>query len=260
MTSPTPSERPAVGRYLYAVTREVGSRDLDGVTGLHGLPVELVDHDGLLAVVSDVDLAEFGEEPLKQNLERLEWVEEVARTHDAVVRAVALRGAAAPFRLVTIAHDDAAVRRRLEAWFASLQEVLDRIEGRAEWSVKAFSPAASPEVAGPKSAPAGGAAYLRAKKEEAERRRARETAALEVADEIHRELAPLAEASRRLPPQDPRLAQYEGTMLLNAAYLVAEASAAAFADAVARLAEAYPDARLTCGGPWPPYSFATLEE
>ena len=33
-----------------------------------------------------------------------------------------------------------------------------------------------------------------------------------------------------------------------------------FAAAVQELAEQYPDAQLTVAGPWPPYSFATLEQ
>ena len=63
-----------------------------------------------------------------------------------------------------------------------------------------------------------------------------------------------------MPPQDPRLSGHEGRMTLNAAYLIDVADADAFAQAVERLAAAYPEARLSTAGPWPPYSFATLEE
>ena len=93
-------------------------------------------------MVSDVPLAEFGEEALKRNLESLPWLEKVARGHDEVVRAVAACGPAAPLRLATIFHDDDAVRRRLDEWHDALVEVLDRVDGRAEWSVKVLAPAA----------------------------------------------------------------------------------------------------------------------
>ena len=95
---------------------------------------------GLIAVVSDVDLVEFGEEGLRANLERLEWLEEVARGHDAVVQAVAALGPTAPLRLATICLDDGGVRRRLDEWYHALELVLDRVQGRMEWSVKAFAP------------------------------------------------------------------------------------------------------------------------
>jgi len=48
-------------------------------------------------------------------------------------------------------------------------------------------------------------------------------------------------------------------MTLNGAYLVEDAEGDAFAAAVQELSEAYPDAHLTVAGPWPPYSFATLD-
>ena len=41
-----------------------------------------------------------------------------------------------------------------------------------------------------------------------------------VAEELHEVLVAGLSASRRLPPQDPRLTGHEGSMMLNAAYLV----------------------------------------
>ena len=45
----------------------------------------------------------------------------------------------APLRLATICLDDAGVRARLDEWHHALVQALDRVEGRFEWSVKAFS-------------------------------------------------------------------------------------------------------------------------
>ena len=59
------------GRYLYAVCRGLEPSDLEGVSGLDGARLELVHHQGLVAVVSDVDLDEYGEEGLRRNLEEL---------------------------------------------------------------------------------------------------------------------------------------------------------------------------------------------
>jgi hypothetical protein len=49
-------------------------------------------------------------------------------------------------------------------------------------------------------------------------------------------------------------------MTLNGAYLVDEASADTFTTLAARLAEENPQSRVEVQGPWPPYSFATLEQ
>jgi hypothetical protein len=73
-------------------------------------------------------------------------------------------------------------------------------------------------------------------------------------------LSDLAVATRHLRAQDPRLSGVEETMLLNGAYLVDERSAGDFTSRVAGLVAAHPGVSIACGGPWPPYSFATLEE
>jgi hypothetical protein len=82
--------------------------------------------------------------------------------------------------------------------------------------------------------------------------------AVEAAEAVHREISTVAVASRRYPPQDPRLSGHREEMALNATYLVDQAGA----DALRRLVEDR-DAqslRLELTGPWAPYSFATLEE
>ena len=67
-------------------------------------------------------------------------------------------------------------------------------------------------------------------------------------------------ASRQLTPQDPRLTGHEGTMLLNAAYLVETEGEADFVRQLDELVAAHPDLHIECRGPWPPYSFAVLEQ
>ena len=249
------------GRYLYAITRTVDPGALEALPALAGGRLEVVEHAGLSAVVSSVDLDEYGEEGLTRNLERLDWLEEVARGHDAVIQGLAVLGPTAPLRLATICLDDDGVRRRLDEWHPALQQVLDRVAGRMEWSVKAFAPvrAAVPAEAG-SPPPTSGADYLRRKKTQTEARYDAEEAAAHTATEVHDLLAQASVASRVLPAQDPRLTGHEGTMLLNAAYLVATDEEATFTEQVRAVQEAHPELGVTCGGPWPPYSFAMLEQ
>lgn len=250
------------GRYLFAVARGLDADALSGVAGLRTAPLDVVEHRGLQAVVCDVDLADFGEEALVRNLEDLAWLEEVARGHDDVVRAVAGTAAIAPMRLVTICSTDASVRDRIEHLHDDLVAVLDRVEGRREWSVKAYAVPATqqPEPASAEAATTGaGAAYLQRKREQADRRRAASEKSIEVADQIHRELAGHAVAGRRLQPQDPKLTGRAEPMILNGAYLVAIEDGDAFTAAVSAIAERTEEATIEVQGPWPPYSFAVLE-
>jgi hypothetical protein len=252
---------PETGRYLYAITRDLDPEVLIAVPALGGGRLEIVEHQGLAVVVSSVDLEEYGEEGLTRNLERLEWLEEVARGHDAVVQALAAHGPTAPLRLATICLDDAGVRRRVEEWHAALEQVLDRVDGRMEWSVKVLTPARTPEPAAASAGEkVGGAEYLRRKKAQTEGRLAADEAAVRTAHHIHEALASCTVASRTLPPQDPQLTGHEGTMVLNAAYLVGTGDEAVFVSEVQALQQAHPDVVLDHRGPWPPYSFAMLEQ
>lgn len=250
----------ATARYVYAVTRGLEESAVDEVTGLRGGDVELVPHGGLQAVVSDVPLPEFSEEGLLENLERLPWLEEVARTHDDVVREVTMRAPTAPLRLATIFHDDDAVRRRVEEWRDALVEVLDRIDGRAEWSVKVLAPPVVASTGEDEGPPASGAEFLRRRKAQAGQATARQEASARVAESVHHQLASLADAARSLPPQDPQLTGHVGQMVLNGAYLVADSASDRFMECVEALRAQHGDVTLEVGGPWPPYSFAVLEE
>jgi hypothetical protein len=77
---------------------------------------------------------------------------------------------------------------------------------------------------------------------------------------VYRDLAAMAVAGRRHRPQDPHLSGTDAPMLLNAAYLLDAARAGDFHDAVERLVGRDDAYRVEITGPWPPYSFAGLDE
>lgn len=249
-------------RYLYAIARGLDPGAL-GVRGIDDAALEVVSHRGLDAVVSDVDLAEFDEEGLQRNLEDLAWLERVARRHDEVVNAVARLAPTAPLRLATICLADNGVRRRLDEWHDGLTTALDRVEGCSEWSVKLVAPprAATSATAttGATREPGAGAAYLQRRREATAQRARDDDEALGRAEEVYTRLAGVSVAGRRLQPQDPRLSGLNGTMTLNAAFLVADGDRDAFTTVLDELTGTLPEGSVHVGGPWPPYSFATLD-
>jgi hypothetical protein len=210
-------------------------------------------------VTCSVDLSEFGEEKLARNLEDLEWLERVARCHHDVVFAVASAGTVAPMRLVTICSDDESVRARIEEHYDELAHALSRVEGKREWSVKVYTPRHESSSPTADSRPTSGAAYLQRKREQAVQRRSAGEQSLQTAEEINQTLKDASVAARVLPPQDPRLTGNADPMILNAAYLVPTDDSQGFTHLVQRLAELYPALDLELKGPWPPYSFATLD-
>jgi hypothetical protein len=219
-------------------------------------------------MVSDVDLTVYGEEGLRANLENLRWLETVARTHDAVVREAASTGPVAPFRLATVFFDDQSMRAHLDECLDALRRALDRVDGRMEWSVKVIVPEDEGKGEGESAAaaptgtpaPGSGAEYLMRKRVAQQRRAEAADAAAGAADAVHRALSAEAVASRRLNPQDPRLSGHKGSMVLNAAYLVDDAAADAFMRSVTHVRRHQPNAQIDVQGPWPPYSFATLDD
>lgn len=249
------------GIWVYAVRRPGPAPDLGMVSGVAGAGVRTVVNAGLAAVISDVDLGEFGEEPLRRNLEDLGWLEAVARAHHAVIEAAAAHGPLVPMRLATVYRDQAGVAAMLAARRADLGAGIDRVTGRMEWGVKAF--AAQPAAQAPADAAAdavagsgSGVAYLkqrRAQLSAAEEARGR---AAYLAERLHAELSGLAAAADLHQPQDPRLSGTASRMVMNATYLVDDGGAAGFREAVGQAAERYPELRLELTGPWPPYSFA----
>ncbi|MEU9872903.1 GvpL/GvpF family gas vesicle protein [Actinomadura sp. NPDC048021] len=278
------------GVYLYGVARGLDPAALRDASGVAGAPVRGVVAAGLTALVSTVRLDEYGEAALRANLEDLQWLEATARAHHDVVDRAAHAAPTAPVRIATIYRDDARVAEVLTDEGGRFTEVLDLIDGRSEWGVKAYAdpellrgdtgrdgpdpggglaPGAEP-LTGPRqdagdaegaegaegAAPAGpGAAYLRRRQQERRRRADAGRRVGEQADAVHAELADHAVASRHHPPQDPRLSGRAGTQILNVAYLLDEEQVEGFL-AVARAA----DQRLAgieveVTGPWPPYSF-----
>ena len=276
------------GVWAYAITEDGclsgpdGEVDLSWVTGVGETKVRTAASSGLTALVSDVSLAEFGEAALRENLENLDWLDEVAREHHYVIDAAARLFPLLPVRLATVYSGDAAVCAALAEHNGRLLDVLRRVGGRIEWGVKVYAaqePEAAPESgtaesdkAGPAPAarnlaaggvgedagPGGGAglAYLKRRRAQLTTAREAKATAVNAVQAVHADLTAKATDARLHPPQSAQLSGVRQPMLLNAAYLLDPSDAATFTAAVAGQATAHPELRVELTGPWPPYSFA----
>jgi hypothetical protein len=255
------------GLWVYAVTEDIPAASFDQVTGVGGEPLRTVVAAGLTAIAEEVPLEEFGEAALRRNLEDLAWLEETARAHHRVIDAVARQSPVVPMRLATVYSGDESVAAMLAGRRDDFRAALDRTSQRQEWGVKVY--AAGRAEANPGQAPGSakaaapggeGAAYLRRRRDELsaqEQSRRELTASAEL---IHTALCRLAVDSRLHPPQSPQLTGTSAQMLLNAAYLLDEQESDDFTATVAVLSGDHPALRLELTGPWPPYSFAAVEQ
>ena len=133
------------GLWAYAITEDGhlsgpdGNVDLSWLTGVGEAKVRTTTACGLTVLVSDVSLVEFGEAALRENLENLDWLDEVAREHHYVIDAAARLFPLLPVRLATVYSGDAAVCAALSERCGQLRDALHRVGGRVEWGVKAYA-------------------------------------------------------------------------------------------------------------------------
>ncbi|WP_433535969.1 GvpL/GvpF family gas vesicle protein [Micromonospora sp. CA-249363] len=246
---------PATGVWLHGVVRHVEPAALAGLAGMGGVPVRAVAAAGLVAVVSPAPLDEYGEEPLRHNLEDLAWLERAARAHHAVVDALARQGPVVPARLATVHTDDERVAVSLADRRAELSATLARLNGRGEWGVKGYLVPGVPVESVAQDGGGVGTAYLRRRRAQLTARDAQQQVASVAADAVHTALREAAVAGRRHAPQDRRLSGASAPMALNGAYLVDVAALPHFTELVDALGDRHPNLRLELTGPWPAYSF-----
>jgi hypothetical protein len=226
--------------WVYGVVEEPVTVDGAGVAGA---AVELVSAHGLHAIVSQVPLGEFADEPLRRHLEDLAWVERVARAHEAVLETVMARATVVPLRLCTICLTRERVADLVAAQAGDLAGALDRLRGRSEWGVKLF---ATPQSDDDAIGADDGAAYLERKR----RARSERELVFERVEHVHEALAAVAAAAVVNPAQHREAHGRDADMLLNGAYLVDDARAGEL-----RAIAEHHGAELT--GPWPPYNFVS---
>ncbi|MBD0330259.1 MAG: GvpL/GvpF family gas vesicle protein [Thermoleophilia bacterium] len=263
--SPEPTEaRAGFGVYVYGVlpakTASVPP-DLVGLDDRHRVTV--CAHEGLAAIVSRVALDEFGEERLRDNLARPEWLEQRVRGHERVLEAFLEAPALLPLRFGAIFRGDEQVQAMLAENADAFAAALERMRGRREWSVKAFvdRQALIEQLAASGGAGGGargeGHAYFARKQRERDARERAHTVAAALAEELHETLAEAASADTYLPARSDA-----PDLVLNAAYLVERAQESSFLRVVQEAArERQPGGmRVEITGPWPPYSFVGRDE
>jgi hypothetical protein len=233
--------------------------------GIAGGVVQPVVADDLVVLTSAVPRSEFAAEPLRDNLNDLEWLGRVAREHEAVLEQVLAGTTLVPLRLCTIFDDADGAIRMLERERDALTAALARLDGRQEWGVKLLVDgdrlAATAAPQGDQAQSEGGAAYLARRRHEREAREAARALAAQIVDDVDGSLRALAVDTVRLPAQNRELSGHTGDMILNAAYLVDADAVEELRAHVGELQERHAQysARVQLSGPWPPYNFVTGE-
>ena len=215
------------------------------------LELELSTAGPVAAVYSWVDPGEFDD--LEADVSEDGRLAKLARQHDAVVRALASRGAVLPVRLGTVFSDPTSLTELLDETADDLAAELDRVRGCHEWDVRmqARIESAIDLVSAPTDE--SGTAYLMRRRDERQQAvaaQAEMSTAMSAADET---LTALAESVAEL-------AVDASAMGMSRGYLVRTQRAAEFETEAVELASELErhGCNVRLSGPLPPYSFVKI--
>jgi hypothetical protein len=256
-------------RLFYAYGIVPASMALSGAPGgIDDAEVSLVKDGELAALVSE--LTQYDPDTIAELSGDMDWVAPRAKAHDLVLTWTSDRGPVIPLPMFTATFASLdSVRAMLKGRAGKLRSVLDRVSRGREYALrvyrvdaelKAALPTLNSEMAKLRAAAdaaSPGQRYLLERKLEERAKEELRATSLRIAGEIRDALAAAALETTTSPI--PRVTtDAPGTMILNAAFLVAPEGLRAFQE---RLTEIVNE-RNTSGfrfdftGPWPAYHFA----
>ena len=132
------------GLYLYCIKEETKNipalsiKGIDGKGEVYALPFQKLE-----AIVSKVSLEEFASKEIQRKAqENLYWIKEKAVIHEKVVEEAMGKDGhilnLIPMRFGIIFKDERRLKETLNKDFPKIKEILERIRGKQEWSIKVY--------------------------------------------------------------------------------------------------------------------------
>ena len=244
--------------------------------GIDDAPVTIEQHDDLAALVSVLDGPDYAPDALEVKSGDVDWISPRAVAHDRVLTWASDRAAVVPLPMFSLFSGQLAVRTMLRDRATQLASVLTRVRGGREYALRVYrvdsemldvittlSPKLA-EMAKGASAASPGQRYLLERKLEGEKKSEVRAVTLRIVEMLVAALAPASLALSRSPIPRTNEADARGTMVLNAAFLVAPESLDRFqrtlTDLVAERGGDGAGFRFDFTGPWPPYHFVGESE
>ncbi len=258
------------GIYLYCLARpECLGADgallgpaLPGVD--EGYPVTALCDDDLVAVISEVVIADFSE----QNLQTLEWIGARATRHEAVVARTMAHSPVLPVKFGTLYHGRSSLKDFLLRHRAAIERGLTKLRGKSEWSVKGYLleedarriiAVEDSEVQARRASLSlsPGLRYMQQKQLDATIDAALERGLSRVNQDLQAALTRYALESMFMRLHTSAVTGRAERMVFNSSFLLTEEILEEFRAALSQQQEAYTSIGLTLElrGPWPPYNF-----
>jgi len=255
--------------YVYAIAR-AGHPLPERVEAIDGSDrIAVVTAGDLAAFVTPVDDVDFSQGVIDTRAKDVEWLGAIGYRHQSVMNALMHGGTIIPLRAFTLFASDESLRRHLENESARFTKLLDRLDGKQEWTLRVeFDPqlwsealvgrvdtlrALSDEIA---SASAGKAFLLR-KKLDDEKKRASREAEQQVMSEVERDVLEKLACDTVAETRQQRSGAFPQINVL-----IDRDEEARLEELRDELARRYAAEGVTLAltGPWPPYTFAVTTD
>ena len=219
----------------------------------------MVTTDDLAAVTSHVPLEGFRASDEEPDLAAGGWLQQAVRTHERVVERLCARTTVLPFRFGALYPSREHIRAVLRTRADQLRSELDRLDGTAEWGVRAQPIEQEPAEQG--TAAAGDVAdgtewmlrrrQVAAAREQTRRARTRFAAELDTYLTRHARETLVRSSAQHGEPS---------AVLFDAVYLVPQTATADFHTDLDQVSSrcAAEGLEVEVTGPWPPYHFVRL--
>jgi hypothetical protein len=243
--------------------------------GLDDQPVELVTSGDVVALASPLDDDAYAPGVVERETANVEWVGPRAMAHDRVLTWASDRAPVVPMPMWTAMFASrAGVEAMLREREGELTAVLVRVSRGREYALRMYRVDAELKTALPELSAAMrelgetaarasvGQRYLLERKMEEQAKTEVRNVAQRVASEVMDRLRPSALATATSPIPRTAAADAPGTMILNAAFLVAPDALRGFQEALTAIVDQYGTRgfRFDFTGPWPPYHFVEAGE
>ena len=118
--------------YVYCVTRDAVTPQVDGVDGTRHFGTAT--SGGISAVFTPVDAESFSQEAIDARAGDLEWLGAIGYRHQDVVSDLMKHTAIVPLRAFTLFSSEEALRAYLHEHREMLDRILERLDGKQEWT------------------------------------------------------------------------------------------------------------------------------
>jgi len=258
---------PASVLYVYAITREPAKPHVEAIDQSDNYGSAKA--GGLSAVFTPVSQEAFSQEAIDHRAGDLEWLGQIGYRHQAVIAHLMRETAVIPLRAFTLFSGEEALKRYLADNAKQLGQVLERLDGKQEWTLRIeFDPqrwrdalvsrvSSLRELQEQIDSAAPGKAFLLRKKLDEEVKRASRAAEQEIVAEIEKVVLKKLACETVAESREQREGAFpQINVLLN------RDEEARVADVQRELSDKYSGQGITLAltGPWPPYTFASVAD